>query len=284
MARLLVTNHTPGRHGGVFLLETGSGQIRRLSEVPARGVTRGPDGLYFVENYGAVYRMHPESWEVTRVGDTGLTWCHDFKYYHGEFVVVASKGNRVVKLDEQFRPKDEIQIVKDPQDVCHANCLEMVNGQMLLSIFTLAPGNREQKRGSHTWRHEGKILRLDWDRHDFEIVYEPLSQPHSLVWEQDRLFLCESFTSRVCTLDLARKQREELCSLNGFVRGLALGTKSHFVGISHKRAKARNPILRLIEKWQSWCGVVEVDAKSWTPKQRFKMSGHQVYDLLLLEE
>ncbi len=287
MAKLLITNHTPSEEGGVFLLDTlangRSGELRRVSEVPARGITRGPDGLYFVENYGGIYRLDPKDWSTTKMGECGLTWCHDLKYFGGEFVVVASKGNRVAKLDGQFQVKDEIRIVDDPNDVCHANCLEEVKGQMLLSIFTLAPGTREQKRGSHTWRHEGKIVRLDWDRNGFDVVYEPLSQPHSLVWRDEQVYLCESFTSKLCRIDLNRKQREELGSLEGFVRGLAFAGETNFVGISHKRAKKSQPILRLIEKWRSWCGVVEVDARTWKPIRRFKMKGTQVYDLLLIE-
>lgn len=283
MPRLLISNHTPTKEGGVYLLDTDSSRLTKVCKTPARGLTRGPDGYYFVEDEGVIHHLDPESWKVTRRAETGFRWCHDLRYFDGEYVLVASRGNRVARLGSDLQVREVIQIIEDENDVCHANCVEQVNGGTLLCVFTLLPGKRADKRGTDSWRRDGKVLRVNWETKSYDVLYEPLSQPHSLVWREGTLFLCESYTSEVAALDLEDRTKKTLCRLHGFVRGLAFARDTAYVGISHHRVKGKTPWARLRHWLTSWNGVVEVDTTTWTVKRKVRVPGTQVYDVLLLE-
>src|SRR5205823_5142144 len=112
---------------------------------------------------------------------------------------------RIVRLDRDLREIDSLQIVESEEDVCHANCIEEVNGELLLSIFTLSPGARAEKNGTRVWQSEGKVLRLDWERKAYEVLFEPLAQPHSLTWRDGALYCCESHTSQISRVNLKTK-------------------------------------------------------------------------------
>lgn len=283
MARLLFTNCTENaEHGGVYLFDTVTKQHRRVLAHPSRGITQGPDGMYVVGTRGAIYHLDPETWQSTLKTDTKLAGSHDIRWLNGEFVLVASRGNWVVRLDEQFKQIDSMQIVADDGDVCHANCLVEVDGSQLLTIFTLSPGLREEKRHGMAWRTEGKVLRLDWKRHSFDIAYEPLCQPHSMHWRDGQLYLCESFTGAISTVSFDKKKKTELTRMHGFVRGLAFADGKAYVGVSRVRTK-RTAWQKFIYTFHMKCGIVEMDPKTWKPTARYKMPGTEVYEVMALD-
>jgi hypothetical protein len=175
-----------------------------------------------------------------------------------------------------------MQIVPNDDDVCHVNCIEEVNGQLLVTVFTLSPGVRKEKNRSEPWRTEGKILRLDWPAKSWEILYEPLRQPHSLVWQDGQLYMCESHASEFGMVSLERKSKRTLRRLYGFVRGIAFVDGSVFVGISDRQR--RGPFLEtLLSRFRMPCGVVELDAKTWVRRRSFPIPGRQVYEMLVLD-
>ncbi len=262
--------------GGVYLLDTEHWAPRRILDHPTRGVTLGPDGYYTVGNTGRVYRLDAENWRPTQVAETGYHGSHDLRWYDGSFYLVTCTGNQVIRLDRAFRPVDVLKIVEDDGDVCHANCLLQTGGELLLCIFTLSPGRREEKRTSEDWRHNGKILRLDWERRRFEVVYEPLSQPHSLVERNGVLYCCESFTSQIVALSLPEFRKELLTVQKGFVRGLAFTEGNAYVGISETRATGLKQLLNELRG----SAVVEMDPETWQPKRRFRIPGTEVYEVL----
>lgn len=283
MSRLLITNHSRNRHGGIYLLDPHTKRLRKLYGQPTRGLTRADDGqYYFVHEDGTVFRLEPESWQVTRVAQTGFHLCHDLRFIGDCFYLVASRGNHVVRLDRQGKVIDLMQIVEKDGDVCHANCITQADGELLLTIFTLSPGKRTKKTRSGSWQREGKVLRLDWRRKAFEVLHEPLAQPHNPVWHQGRLYLCESRASQVVVLSADWKTKETVSRLYGFVRGLQFVGDSLYVGVSKID---RNPT-----RWQQFkdlfrvsCGVMELDAQTGALKRKFRVPGIQVYDVLALD-
>jgi len=282
--RLLVTTCTPPKEG-VYLLDTATGAVQRVHHRPTRGITRGPDGYYFVEHRGGIFHLDLESGVVTPRLDTGQTGCHDLRWIRGEFYLVASYGNRVTRYDAGLRRIDELQLVPDEGDVCHPNCLIDRNGELLLSIFTLSPGRREEKNNSEAWRTEGKILRLDWPARRFEVLYEPLSQPHSLLPCGDRILCCESHHSTLVEVDLDARRKRTVKRLHGFVRGLAIGPDALYVGISREKRKTRRSWWeRLQERFQLPCGLLELDPETFRVRARYPIPGAEVYDLLILDE
>ncbi|MFN3650810.1 MAG: DUF4915 domain-containing protein [Armatimonadota bacterium] len=281
MARLLITNFTPDE-GGVYLLDADTSELTRLTEQPSRGITRGPDGYYVVGTRGFVWRLAPESWEVTPIGDTALHGAHDFRWIDDHFYLVASDSNRIARFDRELRPVDDLQIIRQEDDVCHANCLAQVNGQLLLTIFTLSPGRRQEKNETDAWAYEGKVLRLDWETGGYQVLYEPLAQPHSLVWHEEQLYCCESYTSEVTLLNLREKSKEVVCRLHGFVRALVFTEGMAYVGISGWKKK-QTPLQKLLTRSRMECGIVELDPATWKPRRQFTIPGQQVYDMLVLD-
>ena len=265
--------------GGVYLLDTESGASRRILDHPTRGITRGPDGYYAVGNTGRVYHLDAETWTPTQRAETGFNGSHDLRWYDDSFYLVACTGNQVIRFDRDFRQTDVFTIVEDEGDVCHANCLLRVNGELLLCIFTLSPGRREEKRLTEDWRHNGKILRLDWDRKQYEVLYEPLSQPHSLVERDGALLCCESFTSQIVAVSPADKRKRVLTTQKGFVRGMALVGGSAYVGISETRTTGLKQLLNELKG----SAVVEMDPSTWQPRRRFRLPGTEVYEILPVE-
>jgi hypothetical protein len=283
MARILITNHTRAKDTGIYVLDTKTAGLTRLYDRPANGVTRSPQGIFFVEPEGDVYHVDPDRGEVKKRAETGFRWCHDLRWIRDSFYLVSSKTNRIVRLDPDFKPVDSMQVVEQDDDVCHANCIVEVNGEMLLTIFTLSPGTRKQKNRSEPWRREGKILRLDWERKKFDILFEPLAQPHSLVWRDGQLFCCESHTSELAVVSLEKKTKRTLRRMYGFVRGIAFAEGSVYVGLSERRH--RGPFLEgLLSRFRMTCGVMELDAKTWAHKRSIPVPGRQVYELMNLDE
>ena len=125
MPRLLITNCTlDPAAGGVYLLDTTTGDLKRIHDQPTRGITRGPDGFYAVGNGGAVYHLDPATWKATHRAETGLNGAHDLRWLGGdEYYLVASRGNIVARLDRDFNVLDTLRIVDSEEDVCHANFL-----------------------------------------------------------------------------------------------------------------------------------------------------------------
>src|SRR5262249_41104595 len=194
--------------GGLFLLDSATGESRRLLTGSYRGFTRGPDGCYYVVSGSRnrendpnlvhrteIYRVDPARWEAEQVAEHPIGDAHDLRWFDGHFYLVASVGNQIVRLDERFQPGDRMQIGEDERDVCHVNCLEEIDGQLYCSIFTLSPGERREKRLLGVWQNEGKILKLDYAARRFEVVHEPLAQPHSLVFRRGDLYVAESHKS-----------------------------------------------------------------------------------------
>src|SRR3569833_3072510 len=162
MAELLITIASKDQ-GGLYRFDTARNHLERLSDQPVRGVTRGPDAYYFTGNTGAIFRFETQTGRVQQVARLPLTGCHDLRWCDGSYFLVATYGNQVLRLNEQFEVQDRLQIMESDEDLCHANCLAWVDGRMLLSIFTLSGGRREDKNKSTAWFTHGKELALDWD-------------------------------------------------------------------------------------------------------------------------
>ncbi len=276
-------------HGGVFTLDSTTGRSRRLLEEPCRGLTRGPDGAYYAVSgsragtpSAIIFRVDPASGSVSRVAEHAFKGAHDLRWIDGHFYLVCSWGNRVVRLDERAQVVDQMQIVKSDSDVCHANCLVAMDGALYLSVFTLSEGAREDKRTSRAWTSEGKILRLDYAARTFDVAYEPLAQPHSLVPYAGRIYLTESHAGRVTEVDLAGGTSRPVAELRGFARGIAVGPDEALVGCCRiRRSNAHTlPLLqRLRDEWFPFTGFVLFDPKTWRPRRRIRLPGAGIYEI-----
>jgi len=297
MPRYVISNSNK-TEGGVYTVDSRSGAVERVYHGPSRGLTRGPDGLFYMvsgyrnpeDGVSTVYRMDPSTWKPEPVAQYPLGDCHDLRWFQGHLYLVASVGNQVVRLDENCQMVDRLQIVHDEADVCHANCLTEFDGSLYCSIFTLTPGERKEKRLTGAWHTEGKILKLDWERKSYEIFYEPLAQPHSMVVQDGGVYLVESHTSSLTRVDLATRTSRRLGQYYGFVRGLAVGPDEAVMGVcvmqqkDRRRRKVLPWHLRLYERYFPFSGLFVLDTKSWKIRRRIPIPHGEVYDVHRLHD
>jgi len=294
--RYLVTD--VARNGGLYLYDSTANRRERLLAGRFRGVTLGPAGwAYAVTGCRRhepgipthVHRVHLDTRDHEDLGPVPYFACHDLRRHGGAFYLVASIGNLIVRLDDSLRETGRLAIVDDPADVCHVNCLAWSGERMLASIFTLSPGTRAQKRRSAAWMTEGKVLAVDFDRGGWEVLYEPLAQPHSLNWHGERLHLVESHTSRLLRLDLGTGRREETAQLSGFIRGLGFAGDEAVVGVTQMFAEERQTsrsvpwVTRFLDRWRPFEGLLVLDAATGRARQRHPWPGAEVYDIVPVE-
>ncbi len=116
-----------------------------------------------------------------------------------------------------------------PEDRCHLNGLCMVEGR---PAFITALGTTDTPGG---WRADktsgGVILEVETG----EIVARGLSMPHSPRWYNNRLWVLDSGSGGLGSVDPMTGEYQELTVLPGFTRGLDFCGPLAFVGLSQVR-------------------------------------------------
>jgi len=283
--------------GGVYLLDSRSGRVDRVLRGSFRGLTRGPDGAWYVvsgsrnpqRDSSTIHRLDPRDWSSDVVVEHAVKDSHDLKWIDGHFYLVASVGNQILKLDRHGALVDRLQIAENEHDTCHVNCLIEVAGEQYCTVFTMRPGERRDTHRTEAWHTDGKLLRLDWERKSFSVVYEPLSQPHSLVWRDGKLYLVESHTSTATRLDLAQGTRQALRQYTGFLRGLAFGPGEIVMGVcvmyrrDRRRLRPLPWLKTLQERYFPFAGLLVLD-ENWKLQRRVALPRAEVYDIVPLTE
>ncbi len=283
--------------GGVFLFDSSAGESELLLPGRFRGLTRARDGwIYAVtgarRHHAAppthIHRVCPITRTHEDLGPVPWKACHDLKWLRDSFYLVASISNTIARLDCDLREIDRFQLVPDERDVCHVNCLGDCDGELYCSVFTLSPGTRAEKRLTAAWTTEGKVLRLDFDRKRFEVAYETLAQPHSLNFREGVLYLTESHSSRITTLNLQDGSSRVVAQLSGFVRGLSFGPGEVLAATSrmfaYERRQSRHVpwLTRLRDRLRPFSGFYHLD-RNWNIHRRSALGESEVYDVLALE-
>lgn len=139
---------------------------------------------------------------------------------------VFTETNQVVRLDEAFQIREQWRFGDEPDSV-HVNCLAWHEGRLVASMFGDFAKYRGYKGQS---RKAGRVV----DVRSGEVLIDGLSQPHSLVSVDGRLWLC---SSEDCELRVYGRdfRLERSVVLSGYTRGLAVGVHGVYVGISRSR-------------------------------------------------
>src|SRR5262249_18548762 len=139
------------------------------------------------------------------------------------------------------------------EDRCHLNGLGLVDGRpafvTALGLTDVARGWRENKRTG------GVLLTVP----DGEVVSRGLSMPHSPRWYGGHLWLFESGTGTLGTVDRNTGRYQPIVELPGFTRGLDFCGRFAFVGLSQVRETAVFSGLPITERPERNCGVWLVD-------------------------
>ena len=157
----------------------------------------------------------------------------------------------------RWRPKFILDLA--PGDRCHLNGLGLAEGK---PKWVTALGKTNEPRG---WRENKKSGGIVIDIESDEIVSRGLSMPHSPRWYANRLWLLESGTGSLGTIDLDSGRYEPLCHLPGFTRGLDFVGHFAFIGLSQVRETAifsGIPITERLRQEDRCCGVWVVDIRT----------------------
>jgi hypothetical protein len=143
-------------------------------------------------------------------------------------------------------------------DRCHLNGLGMVDGK---PKYVTALGETNEMAGWRQNKAKGGIL-IDVD--SGEVLCRGLSMPHSPRWYGGRLWVCESGSGTLGTVDPSTGRYEAVAAVPGFTRGLDIVGDLAFVGLSQVRESAvfsGIPITERLAPEERTCGVSVVDLR-----------------------
>jgi uncharacterized protein (TIGR03032 family) len=194
---------------------------------------------------------------------TGNVQIHEMAYGTGGelwFVNTRFSCLATINIESSFVPRWRPPFISElePSDRCHLNGLAMVDGKPKY-VTALAVSN--ERNGWRPNKARGGIL-LEVD--SGEILCHGLSMPHSPRWHNGRLWVCESGSGTLGTVDLNTGKYEVVTALPGFTRGLDIAGDLAFVGLSQVRESAifsGIPISERLAPEQRTCGVCVVDLR-----------------------
>lgn len=173
---------------------------------------------------------------VPRLGYmTGDVDIHDIAVGHDGvpiFVNTRFSCLAVPDADRGFRPiwKPAFISALRNEDRCHLNGMAL--GEDGRPQFATALGRCDVIEGWRERRTDGGVL---IDVPSGEVACAGLSMPHSPRWHRGRLWLLNSGTGELGTVDTVAGRFEPVCFCPGFARGLAFYGKWAVVGLSRPR-------------------------------------------------
>ena len=214
---------------------------------------------------------------------TGDLNIHDVAFDAGGLILVATRFSCLARLSHDFsfvpvwRPKFVTDTV--PEDRCHLNGLAMVQGR---PKFVTALGRTDTPGG---WREDkasgGVVIEVESQ----EIVADGLSMPHSPRWHDGKLWVLNSGTGELLTIDPANGRREVVVELPGYLRGLCFVGPYALVGLSKIREKHIFGNLPIQERYEELkCGVAAVDLRVGKVLGMFEFTAgcEELYDIQML--
>ena len=164
-------------------------------------------------------------------------------------------------------------------DRCHLNGLAVADGR---PRYVTALGESDKPDG---WRANkpsgGCVMEVESGR----VVGRGLSMPHSPRWHDGRLWLLESGTGQLVTVDPARGSRRTAAEVPGFARGLAFSGNYAFIGLSKiRRTSALDGVPLAARRDQLKCGVAVVDLAEGRvcAMLEFHSAVEEIFDVQLL--
>jgi uncharacterized protein (TIGR03032 family) len=236
------------------------------------------------ENYQGADRLY-----VPRAGfTTGDLDVHDVAVDHsGRVIFVATLFGCLAALSKRYsfaplwRPPFLSKLAAE--DRCHLNGLAMENGQpryvTAVSQSDVADGWRDRRREG------GCLLEVPSGR----VVAEGLSMPHSPRCYQGRLWLLNSGTGFLGSVDPAGGPFTPLTFCPGYLRGLAFSGDYAVVGLSRPRRDKTFAGLPLEDELarrvaEPRCGLHVIDLRSGDVAHWVRIEGlvQELYDVVIL--
>jgi uncharacterized protein (TIGR03032 family) len=164
------------------------------------------------------------------------------------------------------------------EDRCHLNGLALRDGR---PRYVTALGETDTAQGWRPNKPRGGCL---MDVPTGEVLSRGLSMPHSPRWHNDRIWLLESGTGRLLTIEPGDR-RNFVAEVPGFARGLVLAGPYAFVGLSKIRETSAMDGVPLAERRKDLkCGVAVVDVRSGflIAMLEFQTAVEEIFDVQIL--
>ena len=168
------------------------------------------------------------------------------------------------------------------EDRCHLNGLAMRDGK---PAFATATSRSDAVNGWRARRAEGGCV---MDIQANEMVTEKMSMPHSPRWHDGKLWVLDSGSGYLGTIDPASGSFERAVFCPGFLRGLAFHSHFALVGLSLPRdgsfaGLALDGELKKRDA-DAWCGIQVIDLRTGDIVEwlRFEEGVTELFDVVAL--
>jgi uncharacterized protein (TIGR03032 family) len=276
--------------GRLAVHEVGTGRAMGLWADPQRLVLATPFQVWRFENILAADQTADgaDRYYVPRVAHTtGELDIHDVSVLgDGRIVFVNTLYSCLALLS----PVHAFRLLWKPpfisklaaEDRCHLNGLAVRDGE---AAFVTATSRSDVVNGWRARRAEGGIV---IDVATGAVVTEKLSMPHSPRWYGDQLWVLNSGTGHLGTVDLGSGSFAPRAFCPGFLRGLAFHNGHAVVGLSLSRDGSFSGLALDDEMTKrdadGWCGVQIVNLASGDIAQWIRIEGavSELYDVAVL--
>ena len=211
---------------------------------------------------------------------TGDLNTHDLVFEGDHIVAANTRFSCLSQLSSDFNfvPIWKPPFVSDvvPEDRCHLNGIAVRDGAVK---YVTALGTTDTAGSWREKKADGGVL---IDIHTNEIVTGGLSMPHSPRWYNDRLWVLNSGTGELLTIDPNDGRSTVACGLPGYLRGLCFVGPYALVGLCKIREKHIFGGLPIQQRHASLrCGVAIVDLRSGMHVGMFEFTAgcEELYDV-----
>ncbi|HVK07877.1 MAG TPA: TIGR03032 family protein [Gemmataceae bacterium] len=212
-------------------------------------------------------------------GDIGV---HELAWAGAELWLVNTRFSCLCTLapDYSFVPRWRPPFVSAlaAEDRCHLNGLGVADGR---PRYATALGQTDVKDGWRAGKAAGGVV---IDVPSGEVIARGLCMPHSPRWHGGRLWVLESGTGRLLTLD-AGGRRETVAEVPGFARGLTFAGRHAFVGLSKIRptsAMAGVPLADRRDELKCGVAIIALDSGRVEGFLEFQSAVEETFDVQLM--
>jgi uncharacterized protein (TIGR03032 family) len=227
--------------------------VQEFHNVPAAAAKLPPEGKHdacFLPRSahvtGEVF-IHEMAWLSPGAGLNGKDSGPELCFVNTRFSCLCS-----VDRDHSFLPRWRPPFITAlaAEDRCHLNGLGVVDGQVR---YVTALGETDTNGGWRANKKNGGIL---MEVPSGAVLLRGLSMPHSPRWYRGKLWLLESGTGTIGTVDPSAGRYHPIAELPGFSRGLDFYGELAFIGLSQVRESAVFSGIPLTERLtERSCGV-----------------------------
>jgi uncharacterized protein (TIGR03032 family) len=234
----------------------------------------------------ANYPQHPNTYDALFMPRasyyTGEIDIHDLYWSNETLWAVNTRFSCLSTIDQSysFTPQWKPFFIDriTPDDQCHLNGVAMEND---VPKFVTALGRSNVGGGWRDTKASGGII---MDVKENSIVCTNLQMPHSPRIYDGNLFVLESASGELTSVEVLSGKKTSVCTLDGFVRGMDRMGDFLFIGISKLRKKsAAFADLPIAEKTIfSGVAVVHLPTRKKIGFLKYENSVEEIYDVRVL--